>query len=352
VLSEGAVIRTTALNGLRFQTVPASAQTNTAFTFRPTFSSGVEGDEVTVELYLLKEQNLAPIAENMSLSTYKNVPITGYFQAVDAEGDPLTYQITSTPARGSITPAQDGTSRFVYTPYENKTGKDSFTFVATDSAGNQSNPAKVTIRIEKANTHVTYSDMDDSSAAKSAIRLAEEGIFVGEYVNGQYFFRPEQVVSRSQFLSMAMSVAGLEPMEQVSVTGFADDISIPTWAKGYVSSALKAGVVNGSRNEAGQMVFLPDAPITRAEATVILNRLLQVSDVAVQTWAGMGIDSDHSEHWALQAAVNLATAGVIRTEQSVVPMLDTSLTRADVAEMLDHSLDMLAARRKSGWLLW
>lgn len=347
-LEPGCVIRATALDGLRFQAMNAPTAENTQFTFTPTFSSGLQGDKVTVNLYLLREKNQAPIAENMSLSTYRNVPVTGYFQAVDAEGDPLTFQITDSPARGSVAAAEDGTTRFVYTPYENKTGKDSFTYVAVDSAGNISNPAKVSVRIEKAATTVSYADMETSSAAKAAIRLAEEGIFVGECVNGQYFFSPDRPVSRSHFLSMAMSVAGLEPLEQVRVTGFADDLAIPTWAKGYVSSALKAGVIHGSRSAQGEIVFCPDAPITRAEATVMLNNLLDISDVAVQSWSSVGIDSPAREHWAMQAAVNLATAGVMRTEFSTADTLDTSLTRADVAELLDSSLDMLADRER-GW---
>lgn len=348
-LEQGAVIRTNALEGLRFQAMNAPTAQRTAFSFTPTFSSGVQGEEVTVDLYLLREQNQAPIAENMSLCTYKNVPVTGYFQAVDAEGDPLTFQITDTPARGSIAPAEDGTSRFVYTPYENKTGKDSFTYVAVDSAGNISNPAKVSVRIEKASTSVSYSDMEGSSAHKAAMRLAEEGIFVGEYVNGRYFFSPDTPVSRSQFLAMAMSAAGLAPLEQVNITGFADDLSIPTWAKGYVSSALKAGVIHGTRNNQGQIIFCPDAPITRAEATVMLNNLLDVSDVAVQTWSNLGLVDDVQDHWAAQAAVNLTSTGVLRPEHGTIQTLDTALTRADVAEMLDSSLDVIANRENSGW---
>lgn len=343
----GTVVRATALNGLRFQAMNAPTAEKTFFCFTPTFSSGVQGKEVTVALYLLREQNQAPIAENMSLSTYKNVPVTGYFQAVDAEGDPLTFQITDSPARGSVSAAEDGTNRFVYTPYENKTGKDSFTYVAVDSAGNISNPAKVYVRIEKAATTVSYADMGTNPAHKAAVRLAEEGIFVGEYVNGHYFFSPDTPVTRSQFLSMAMSVAGLAPLEQVSITGFADDTAIPTWAKGYVSSALKAGVIHGARNEQGEIVFCPDAPVTRAEATVMLNDLLGVSDVAVQTWAAVGVESSADDHWALQAAVNLATAGVIRSEHSTPETLDAGLTRADVAEMLDCSLDVLEKREDS-----
>lgn len=351
-LRQDAVIQSSALEGLRFQAAPAPTVNTTGFSFLPTFSTGAQGSEVGVELHLLTEKNNAPIAENMSLSTYKNVPVTAYFQAVDSEGDLLTFQITSTPARGSVALAEDGTSRFVYTPYENKTGKDSFTYVAVDSAGNISNPAKVSVRIEKASTSVSYSDMERNSAHKAAVRLAEEGIFVGEYVNGQYFFRPDTPVSRSQFLAMAMSVAGLEPLEQVSLTGFADDAAIPTWAKGYVSSALKAGAICGSRAEDGQVVFCPENTITRAEATVMLNNLLDISDVAVQTWAAAGVEDSADSHWAMQAAVNLATAGVIRTADSSPSTLDTALTRADVAQMLDSSLDVLDARASEGWFSW
>ena len=95
----------------------------------------------------------------MDLSTYKNVAITGYFDAADPEGDPLTFQISDSPARGGVTLAEDGSGRVVYTPYENKTGRDSFTYVALDQAGNTSAPATVTLRIEKAGTKVRYADM-------------------------------------------------------------------------------------------------------------------------------------------------------------------------------------------------
>lgn len=348
-VEQGTVIRVTALDGLQFQAMNAPTADKTTFSFTPTFSSGTQGGDTTVRIHLLRERNQAPIAENMSLSTYKNVLVTGFFQAVDAEGDPLTFQITDSPARGSVTTSEDGTNRFVYTPYENKLGKDSFTYVAVDSAGNISNPAKVSIRIEKAATTVTYADMGANPAHKAALRLAEEGIFVGEYVNGHYFFSPDTPVSRSRFLSMAMSVAGLDPLTQVSMTGFADDTAIPTWAKGYVSSALKAGVISGTRNEQGEIVFCPDAPITRAEATVILNDLLGVSDVAVQTWSALGVSGSTDDHWALQAAVNLTSAGVLRAEYGTLETLNNGLTRADVAEMLDCSLDVLAARKYSRW---
>ena len=66
-----------------------------------------------------------------------------------------------------MTLAEDGSAKFVYTPYENKTGKDSFTYVAIDSAGNTSSEAKVTIQINKPDTKVTYADMEGDPAHKA-----------------------------------------------------------------------------------------------------------------------------------------------------------------------------------------
>ena len=185
-LTQGAVVDASALSGLTFQSLPTPGVSTASFTFLPAFADGTSaGKETTVTLYLLDEANDPPIARNMELSTYQNIAVTGYFDAVDGEGDTLTFQLTSTPARGAVELAEDGSARFVYTPYENKTGKDSFTYVALDQAGNTSPEAKVTLCIEKPNTKVTYADLEGSAAHKAAIRLAEEGILVGESHGGR-----------------------------------------------------------------------------------------------------------------------------------------------------------------------
>ena len=309
------------------------------FQFTPVFSDGRSGDAVTVELYLLAEANGAPVAENLELTTYKNVAVTAQFSAVDPEGDLLTYHILNKPARGAVTMPEDGSSEFVYTPYENKTGKDSFTYVAVDAVGNSSDPATVKIKIEKPNTKVTYADMDGDPAHKAAIRLAEEGIFVGECMGGAYFFQPDAAVTRGEFVAMAMNAAGMEALEDVERTGFADDVSIPTWAKPYVSSALKAGLVQGSRSSDGQVVFQAEEPITAAEAAVLLDRALQVTDVSADTLAEEGIPT-----WAAQSAANLATCGVLSLDGG----LSAPLTRGEAAELLCGALE-LQDSRDGGW---
>ena len=282
-----------------------------------------------------------PIARNLELSTYKNVALHGFFEAVDAQGDALTFQVTSTPARGAVT-VEDGSGRFVYTPYENKTGKDSFTYIAIDPEGNTSPDAEVQIRIEKADTTVFYADMKGDAAHKSAVRLAEQGVFIGKQVNGEYFFEPDAPVSRSEFLSLAMTCADVAPLEDVTVTGFYDDEMIPTWAKGYISSALMAGAISGSSNQQGQPVFEGESVVTQGEATVMLSNLLNISDVNAHV----------DDHWAGQSVANLNAVGVLHPSQTSLTTLAIPITRGEAAQLLDGALDVIATRESDSLFGW
>lgn len=343
-LSVGDEVAMSAVDGLRF--TPAAGEQQAFFSFTPVFDGGVQGQDVTVGLYLLAAENSAPVAERLELSTYKNVAVTGQFSAVDPEGDLLTFHLLDKPARGAVSLAEDGSGAFTYTPYENKTGKDSFTYVAVDALGNTSDPAKVKIRIEKAGTKLTYADLDGHPAHKAAIRLAEEGVFVGAQVGGQYFFDPDVPVTRGEFVTMAMSAAGIKTLEGITRTGFADDAEIPAWAKPYASTALKAGLVLGSRDQEGQVVFNAGAPITRAEAAVVLDRAFEVTDVRGSLY------TETTPVWASQSAANLVTCGIMRSGGAGGLLLEESLNRGEAAEMLCSALELLDSRNSGGWLPW
>ena len=245
-IAEGDVVALPAVEALRFTPLAAPTVAATSLTFTPVFSDGSSGEDVSVGLYLLTAANTAPVAEDITFTTYKNVAYTGQLSAVDPEGDLLTFQLVDKPARGAVTMPEDGSNQFVYTPYENKTGKDSFTYVAIDAVGNTSQPATVTLRIEKPDTKVTYADMAGHPAYNAALTLAAEGIYVGAKLDESYFFHPDTPVSRSEFLAMAMTTVGLDALEGVTATGFWDDETIAVWAKPYVSSALKSGAVQGT----------------------------------------------------------------------------------------------------------
>lgn len=340
---EGSEVAMSAINGLQFNPLITPSLTSTSFTFTPVFDRGLMGESVTVGLFLLQSENAPPVAEELKLCTYKNVEVQGTFAAVDPEGDLLTFRLVSKPARGTVTQDQEGSAQFTYTPYENKTGKDAFTYVAVDAVGNTSAPVTVSIKIEKQKTKVTYSDMTNVEGHREAVRLAEEGLLVGEKMGDQYFFRPTETMSRAQFTALAMAAANIEALEGVTVTGFADDEVMATWAKPYVSAALKAGVVQGTYGEDGQIIFQADASITAAEAAVILNRALNVTDVT-DVSSVMAV----APVWCAQAVANLSSCGALPASA----VLSEPLTRAQAAVMIDRALELMESRQSKSWLPW
>ena len=285
------------------------------------------------------QTNSAPIAENLSLNTYKGIAITSRFAAVDPDGDPVTFQVVNSPARGKVTLDDSDSAAFWYTPYEGKKGKDSFTYVANDDKGNISEPATVRIVIEKQSGKVTYSDMTGEAAAYAAQRLAEEKIYIGRQVGSHYCFDPGAAFAREEFLALAMNIAGMDPLDQVSLTGFYDDSSISVWAKGYVSAALMGGAVQGSLNSLGQATFRGGEEITCAEAAVLIDRLLAVGDV--DTAPTMAAPA-----WAAQSAANMEAVSVIPSDAQ----LTEPLTRSQAAQMLCAMLDVVENREHEGWL--
>ena len=277
--------------------------------------------------------NGAPVAENLNLTTYRNVCVGGQLSAVDPEGDAVSFEITTQPGKGTVELAEDG--RFVYTPDANRKGRDYFGYRAVDETGARSQEATVIISIEKQKTKTTYSDMTGHPSAYSATALAENGIFTGENIGGEWVFSPEQPVTRGEFLSMCMTLSGEKLLSAVAATGFADDEEIEAWLKPYVATALMDGIVSGY-SVSGGAVFSPEEPITAQEAAVMLDNVLDTTDVASTAL------TDSVPEWAAQAAGNLAACGVITEGEA----FSETLTRSAAADMLVRALEVLRAREK------
>jgi hypothetical protein len=279
--------------------------------------------------------NSSPVAENLEFDTYRGVPITCSFNAIDPENDEMTFSITKTGKKGDV--VVNGNT-FTYTPKDGKKGSDCFSYVATDSNGNKSNEATVTINIKKKNSSVTYSDMTDSSAQYAALYLAENDIFVGEKVSNEYIFSPDATVTRGEFLAMCMELCNIDSSSNITVTGFYDDEDIPTWEKSYVSAGVINGIIKGTTSDDGHIVFSPDSPITYAEASVMLNNALNVTDVS----GVASMDDDAYPVWASQAVANLSACRVFDFSSDI--SYGDTLTRSDAAKMLVNAASILESR--------
>ena len=268
----------------------------------------------------------APVAENFEFETYRGVSFGGQLAAIDPDGDAVSFEITTQPKKGSIELSDDGS--FVYCPEDGKRGRDYFGYKAIDADGNRSQEATVIIRLKK-NKSVSYADMDGSASYCSAVRLAECGAFIGKQIGGEYYFEPQKTLSRGEFTAMCLSVTGENVLRGVVSTGFTDDGSIPDWQRAYVASAVKDGVVKGREGA----VFDAGADISRAEAAVMLDRLLSLADVSCTNTAAVPT-------WAAQSAANLDACGIASLES-----VDNSpLTHAEAADMLAAAMTVLDKR--------
>lgn len=295
----------------------------------PAFAEGAVPDTNTT--------NAVPVAKNLEYNTFKGVAITGKFEAVDPDGDPVAFKILTLPKKGDVTPSDDGS--FLYTPKDGKSGSDTFTYQAVDAKGGVSNEATVKINIKKQGTKLTYADMQGNSAYYAALTLADDGVFTGQKLGDEYFFRPDEDVTRGEFLAMCMKLCQAPPLTGVTRTGFSDDSSIPQWLKPYVSAALMDGIITGYKDDTGRLVFSSQSPITYSEAAVLLNSILKVTDV-VPASAMTSDDSSVVPAWASAAVTNLSACDVLPVGVSY----GDELTRADAANLLLASSDLIQSR--------
>lgn len=298
-----------------------------------TVANGSVSEKKALQLSILPKKNEPPIAEASALETYKNIANTGELRAHDPENGILTFTLVEAPKRGSVELHEDGS--FTYTPEKNKVGKDSFTFIATDDAGNESEAAKVTIQIKKPTDKATYADMAGDSDAYCAVWMKEAGLFSGSTIGGNLCFGPDETVSRGEFLVMVMKLVEADADEIRTTSGFADEKSTPEWLQPYLTAALRNGMISGiSANEG--VVFQSNADMTKSEAAVMLQNILQLP--TTETQAVFSPEKDPAiPVWAAEAAAALSESGY---ELNITSSQDP-LTRLDAAKLLHHVKNLL-----------
>ena len=317
---------------LSYLTFAAASEhvTNASFCF----AANDRGVPMVCRMYLLDKENATPtlsMVPSLSLNvfTYRGHAAHGTLGAYDPDGDEMVFEIVSYPQYGSLRMIDTTVGSYVYMPQEDFTGTDSFSYVARDQYGNYSASATVNVRVEHSGTSVTYTDVGEGRTYNAALALTEAGIMSGTQVGNQHFFYPDRTVTRAEFLVMAMNAAGITDVPSCDATAFADDESISKSIKGYVAAAYTMGIISGT-NVQGDLCFLPDEEITRAQAAVILEHLLDLSDTRV-----VAVFADHSKIpvWASDALYSLHAEGILSADGGYISPC-AKITRAETAEAL------------------
>ena len=320
VVRPGDILTAEQLSMLTFSPLWTQEDRSAAVSYLPIFENRVAG-EATTTISIHGKQDKAPIAEDSAMETYKNLENGGKLKVSDPEGQKLTFTVTRQPKRGDLELREDGT--FTYTPKKNKVGVDSFTYTATDPAGNVSREATVTIQIIKPTDAAMYTDTAGTDCQFTAEWLKNTGIFAGEQVGNDCCFNPDRTVTRGEFLVMTMKALGLAGDENAESTGFEDQC--PGWLKPYLAAAQRSGLVRGYATETGAE-FRANDPITGAEAASMVSLALDLPSAVISEDRELPV-------WAATALATVNDSGIAFSNTDTV-------TRAQAANALYQAVQV------------
>lgn len=297
--------------------------------------------EMTCKLYFLNRENSAPTLNmederTFDVSTHQTVAVYGRVGGYDPDGDELRYEVISY-AKNGVLDFDGKTGEYTYTPQGLYFGEDSFEYVAIDKYGNYSTSKKVSLTVEKLKTDVVFCDMIGHREHNAALTMLEAEIMSGVKIGDDIFFMPDKAVSRVDFVAMLINAIGRNDGEPVLNTGFDDDEDIPSTMKSYVKTAREMGLINGSVNADGEYLFEPNREITRAEAALIVSKLV---DAEVPTVKPIFPDRNDIPTWAHDAIYAMNSLGILNSVDGSISA-STSLTRSQTAAMLCALMDYI-----------
>ncbi len=313
VLMEGDILSASQVAAMTFLPVLTREDTQAVVEFLPIYENRVEST-ATMELTIRGKEDKAPVAEDVAIETYKNLPREEKLKASDPEGKALTYTVLRQPKRGSVTVAEDGT--FTYTPKKNKVGVDSFTYTATDPAGNVSREATVVIQILKPTDSKRYTDTAGMDCQFQAEWMRSSGIFAAESIGNESRFQPDKAVSQGEFIAMLVKTLDLQ-----EESGAALPDNAPQWLRPYLGAALRSGLISQwPQEESGNF----DAAVTGAQAAAAVQSALslEISPEAVATFS-----EDTTPDWAAEALAVMHAQGLSLGAED-------ALTRGQCAKLL------------------
>ncbi|WP_438351699.1 S-layer homology domain-containing protein [Paenibacillus sp. FA6] len=191
-------------------------------------------------------------------------------------------------------------------------------------------PDESTTPAKPGSSKVTFSDIARHPAQSQITKAVEHG-YINGYEDGS--FRPDNKVTRAEFAVMLGRALNLEVRAEGKA--FADDDSIPAWAKPFVLSLSQQSLVNGYEDN----TFRPTRQMTRVEVIVMLVRGLKLSinpDVNLSFE-----DATDIPVWAQPSLAAALNAGLIDAGEENLFDPKHIVTRAELVTLMNRMLDFL-----------
>jgi len=186
----------------------------------------------------------------------KEADLAGYkVYRIMGSGGPDKPSKVAPLANVSVTQYNDTTANkgIVYTYY----------VTAVDKAGNESAPASLETALAEVAAEVTFYDVPPNAWYEENVSKLVTGKVLGGYPDGT--FKPGRSITRAEIASILTKTLKLSggSSSLIDING--------SWAKGYINSCVKAGLISGYPNR----TFKPNGAATRAEAAKMVAGLVK-----------------------------------------------------------------------------
>ncbi len=305
---KGQTLPSDSLEYLKF--IPNDNCENASFSFTSD-SKGYYGSDMVCDIVFADSINSPPVIEDSTLETVRGIACAGKLSITEPNGDDFTLNIISYPKDGNIVFNEDGS--FVYTPESDFSGNDSLVYTVTDEYGLVSERGSVSIVVGENEKNIHFVDMQDDLNHIYAHKMCESDKMVYRIENGKYYFDPEIVVTKLDFLVMLMSVTKQDAdIVAVADSVVDDDNGLSSGLKGYLSVAAEKGII---KLENGK--FAPKEKITLEEASYMI-------------LSALNLPTSETENSPLATVIK---AGIVNMSENGIDGTKT-LTKSDVAELL------------------
>jgi hypothetical protein len=163
--------------------------------------------------------------------------------------------------------------------------------------------------------------------AQQVIQAMVAREFITGYSDGT--FRPDRIITRAEFCTILAKALNVSP--ETGVSGFADITG--HWAQGSITAMVKKGYINGYPDGS----FEPDQPIKRSEITSIVVRVTPLPPATgQQTFSDVKPD-----FWAFAPIEAAAKAKILTGYPDHTFHPEQSATRAEASVIIDRILGLL-----------